>query len=242
MERIVNNIGSWASIIALIIVIVGWDFLTNLVKNYPRESLVVIFVLVISVMIIVGMFFQKRRDHKKTHPKYDKPTKWKHSVLIIDNDEHFLSGLEDYLLGNLDQDRVDLVCISRIPDYRLADSFEIIISDIVGAGYGTREAISSMKAIKNAHPYKIVATMSEAKPSSTDGVFSVFFAKKKKSFNNDIKEFIEKSFDNLEQVNTYWGEIETKLKKNHMTQKEIDVIRDDYYHFIEKTLSKSYYS
>ena len=238
IKSIVNDIRrAWKLIVILIGFIVTvielQDNLKLIIQNNPSVTIWVLFVTSLGWLMYVSSLFNKCHNYFKAI----KRCSWKHPVLIIDDDPVFLKRISDYLLEKIDMNRIDLVAINGIPDYRLAESFEVIISDIVKAGARKGESIAALNAIKNAYPYKCVLAMSTntskdfGKGLKIDGNI----IPKTESYEN-IKDSILKALDNLEEIENHWKKTEAYLIDAHRSDKEIAQKKRKYYHYIQEKI------
>ena len=156
----------------------------------------------------------------------------KHNVLLVDDKEADLKELECVLLSGIDQKKIHIVCLNSLPDYCLAENFDIIISDIYGAGIGSNESIGALKAIKDAYPYKIVAAMSSITKQETKDKFDgVFLSKRRKK---EIKDFVEMSIKELSNLEAYIKGVESELSQNHVTIEDIEIKRNEFLDYLER--------
>ncbi len=225
---------------------IKWDLAVNGIHDNPVVALLVIVVLALAIFFLVAYMWSgaEGKENKKSRiPPY---LQWKHSILIIDDDDgqtpgkgDFLLRLKSYLEENIDESRRDLVCINNITDYRLAEHFEIIISDLVGTGAGARRAIATLNAIKSAYPYKIVRAISTT-PSLGDNLRideGAVLSKKSKEIFSKIKKLIEEVYEELDYVDQHWQKVQTQLEAKHVPIAEIEKQKDNYYQFVLRKTS-----
>ena len=239
IKSIVNDIRRAWKTLVLIIGVCGtlYKFLNpyfiQIIQDYPKVTICVLFITTIGSLMYVSNLFKNNHKNFETIKKCS----WKHPVLIIDDDPVFLKRISDFLLEKIDMNRIDLVAINGIPDYRLAESFEVIISDIVKAGARKGESIAALNAIKNAYPYKCVLAMSTntskdfGKGLKIDGNI----IPKSESYDN-IKDSIINALDNLEEIENHWKKTEAYLIDAHRSDKEIAQNKRKYYHYIQEKI------
>lgn len=234
-------------VIATVGVIAGliadWSGLLDGVTNYFHVILP--YVTILLLFIIIWQYFAYKRNIKMmSEPMNDEGTmiiekpnlsdvnKRKYNVLIIDDQDVDLMKIKTELESGINQKKMHGVYINSIPDYRLAEDFDIIISDIYGAGSGSKESIGALKAITDAYPYKIVAAMSSVTKQETRAKFNGTFLSKRKK--NEIKDFVENSIERLDNLEAFILSVEASLKENGLNEEEIKTKREEYLDFLER--------
>ncbi len=223
--------GAWdifAFFIVTIIPMVYWvNGCSEMVKKHPIITVWILFFLVFFLFVFGRIILKGNWNHNIEIKHFT----WKHYVLIIDDDPVFLRKISDYLTENIDMSRIELVSLTSIPHYKLAESFEIVISDIIKAGAGKRESVAALNAIKNAYPYKIVLAMSSNTNISGLKIDEQIIPKRE-NYDN-IKNSIINALEKLENVDNHWKETELYLNKKNMTNEEILNMKKDYYSYIK---------
>jgi hypothetical protein len=225
-------------------VIADWAGLWGGITNYYNVILLIISI--IFFIIIVWQYFAyknnlkkmkdalneaKVSDSQKKVKELPQNIKRKCRVLIVDDNDTALKEIETELESGISQKKMHLVSINRIPDYRLAADFDIIISDIYGAGSGARESIGALKAIQDAFPYKIVAAISQNTDKETKSKLDIVLSKKKK---NEIKDFIEASLKRLDNLEAFIKDVEHELDKRGLKNEDIEIKREEFLDFLER--------
>ena len=235
---VITAIGVIAGIIA------DWAGLWGEITKYFHVILSV--VSIILAIIVVCQYFAyknnlkkvkdalneaKGSDSQKIAKELPKDIKRKCRVLIVDDNDTALKEIETELESGISQKKMHLVSINRIPDYRLAADFDIIISDIYGADSGAKESIGALKAIKEVFPYKIVAAISQNTDKETKSKLDVVLSKKKK---NVIKDFVETSIKRLDNLETFIQGVELELKDKGLNDEEIKTKREEFLDYLER--------
>lgn len=225
-----SGIGGVGTILTILTWLIAPVEILEYVMNHPKVIIAIIFLLVILISLLLKLLFDKNKETYKTGNIGNKG--WKHSVLIIDDDEGILKLIKDQLIG---QD-LDIVTIPKMGDYRLAAEFEIIISDIYGCTHGLT-ATSVLNTIKEKYPYKFIIPMS-SEPGAIDQNVRLNidsdiipkgdYEKLMLQIEHKVKTFKEK----LDNVNEHWENTSKYLIDNKKTEKQIEAIKDNYYHFV----------
>ena len=225
-------------------VIADWAGLWGGITKYYHVILLI--VSIIFLIIIVWQFFAyknnlrkmkdalneaKEFDNQKKVKELPNDMKRKCRVLIVDDNDTALKEIETELESGISQKKMHLVSINRIPDYRLTADFDIIISDIYGAGSGAKESIGALKAIKEAFPYKIVAAISQNTDKETKSKLDVVLSKKKK---NEIKDFVETSIKKLDNLEEFIKDVEYELEKRGVKNEDIEIKREEFLDYLER--------
>lgn len=227
-KRILGAIGAIGVLLKI-----KWKEILEFIQTYP---IVVLICLILMIIVCIFLYELRSGKNSDTLPEY---SRWKHPVLVIDDDVVFLSEVEQYLSEKIDATKLDLVCINKIVDYRLAEDFEIIIGDLLDTGAQKRQGIATLNAIKSFYPYKVVKAMSRTpslgKDLKVDG--TVLDKSNKRRIKSCIKEAIEEAYTMLDNASVHWKSVETTLEKQHFSHKEIEKKKRDYYNFISRRQS-----
>ena len=228
---------TWKAILGAIAVIGfllnNWDETLGFIQTYPLIVFICLSLSIVSCYFLYVLYSINSNDSLPEH------SRWKHPVLVIDDDDVFLSAVEQYLSEKIDATKLDLVCIKQIVDYRLAEDFEIIIGDLVGTGARARQGIAALNAIKSFYPYKVVMAMSQTPSLGNDLKVNgtVLDKSSTKKIYPCLKEAIEKAYEELDNVSCHWESVEATLKKQNVPQKEIEKKKRDYFSFISRRQS-----
>ncbi len=234
-------------VIATVGVIAGliadWSGLLDGVTNY--FYVILPYVTILLLFIIIWQYFAYKRNIKMmSEPMNDEGTmiiekpnlsdvnKRKYNVLIIDDQDVDLMKIKTELESGINQKKMHGVYINSIPDYRLASDFDIIISDIYGAGSASAESIGALKAVRDAYPYKIVAAMSSITNQKTKDKFGGPFLSKKRE--NAIKDFVETSIQELSNVENFMSQVELDMKKKGTKEEEIEIKRREFLDYLQR--------
>lgn len=227
-----------------------WNPVVESVSNYPRYFLLGSVGMYFILTGYIQFLINKNRQNKdlqeqlpinKNRQNKDLPehSRWKHSVLIVDDDDVFLSKVEEYLSEKMDASKLDLVSVNRIVDYRLAEDFEIVIGDLVGTGSGAKQSIAILNAIKSLYPYKVVVAMSKTPSLGSDLKIDgkVLNKSQKKQIFADIKKTIEDAGQKLDCAASHWKSVSAELESQHVPKEDIDKKKENYCHFVARKQS-----
>ena len=212
----------------------------NIIIGHPLSTFIFVIILIVLLVacgIIIYRIINDVSDNKIYNDVSDNK-KWKHSVLIVDDDIEYLGVLKDVIESRVAQNMVDVLCINSLPDVRLVKDFEIIISDVIDASGTNRHSTGVLKAIKDKYPYKIVRPMSttpEVIPNA-NGLFDGDVISKPiaidEKFINNLVGIIEESCHKLEKINNHWEETRIRLEQRNINKDEIEAKRKEYYSYI----------
>lgn len=214
---------SACTIIVAILGFMGFDKISNFIEGNADACTVLLTLIFIAFGLLIDYIIKLNYWLPSTHIG-----KWKHPILIIDDNETDLGIIMDYLKGY----DFDIVTVKDITDYRIAESFEIIIGDVWGIGASGKDSISVLNTIKEKYPYKIVLAMSSS-PATCSGLLidDVIISKENRSQYPDVLlKKIRQYSSKLDDYNTYWEEIRKNL--NNKSEKEIVRLKNNYYQYI----------
>lgn len=214
----------------------------DLIISYPSGVLILISVLfVLSMGFIVGLVSNMRKDEQVNCWSVQNK-RWKHPVLIVDDDIEYLAILEDALKSKINQGMVDILYITSLPDARLVKEFEIIISDVIDNLFRKeRHSTGVLKEVKDKYPYKIVIPMSTLPETIRKEDLYLFdenvICKPQnqninEEFVNHMVGIIEENCKKLEKIDKYWEKTEERLKQQNVNDYEIKTKRQEYYSYI----------
>lgn len=227
-----SGIGGIGTILTVLTWLINPTEISEYIINYPKVAIsIIIFLLVTAIVLLLKILFDKSKDANKID--YEEGKGWKHSVLIIDDDESVLRLINDELHGQ----GFDIVTISKIEDYRLAAEFEIIISDMYDCSSGTT-ATSVLNTIKEKYPYKFILPMSHEPGMMGNNRLNVDsnVILKDNDFNY-IGQILDKVYsfkEKLDKVNEHWENVNKFLIDSRKTEKQIEMVKLNYYRFVSK--------
>lgn len=198
---------------------------SDFVENYANICTIVLAL----ILIVIGILIDYTIKLKDLLPSTS-IDRWNHPILIIDDNETDLEIIMDQLKGY----DFDIVTVKDITDYRIAESFEIIISDVWGIGASGKNTVSVLNTIKEKYPYKVVLAMS-SNPSACSklglSVDDVIISKEDRSlYPSVIQKKITQYSLKLDDYNKYWEEVNKHLRNK--SDKEIIRLKNNYYQHI----------
>ncbi len=202
---------------------IGFDKISDFIKDNANICTVLLTLILIVFGLLIDYIIKLKDWLPSSHID-----KWKHPILIIDDNETDLGIIMDYLKGY----DFDIVTVKDITDYRIAESFEIIIGDVWGIGASGKDSISVLNTIKEKYPYKIVLAMSSS-PATCSGLLvdDVIISKENRSQYPDvILKKIKQYSLKLDDYNTHWEE--TRKNLNNKSEKETIRMKNNYYQYI----------
>ena len=220
--------------LGFVIAIPSWaidykSVLESMVQYAGNVITYLILFIVFLFCVIIFLCYQSTKNRSEFHlPNNDRR---RHSILIFDDKNVDLQLINDYLNGY----DLDYVLLKDITDYRLAESFEIIIGDIFGLGAG-KNSISILNTIKEKYPYKIVLAMSNV-PSQIYGLNiddKIVNKQNRENYPKDIYELIRNYSLKLDNANDHWKHVSSILIGNNISEKEIKRIEFEYCQFIKR--------
>lgn len=238
----IGSIGGGGTVFAIL----AWLFepkeLMDFIMQNPKLILSMLLISLLIVAYLGKLLLDKNKELKELEEKevpdntsqlckIEEGRKWKHTVLVIDDDPNVFKAIQGELQG------YDVVCLEKIVDYRLAGEFEIIISDIFGcAASQTSTTASILNMIKEKYPYKFVLAMSGQPGASSkiDADNDIIYKDEFFQYIITIREkvnLLAKRLDNIEQ---HWTNTSLWLKEKNLSDTEIETYKNDYYRFICK--------
>ncbi len=196
--------------------------------------LILFIIIMICVIIFLGCLLTKNR----TDFHLPNSIRRRHSILIFDDKKVDLNFINDFLQGY----GLDYVLLNDIKDYRLAESFEIIIGDILGVGVAKdpslkKNSISILNTIKEKYPYKIVLAMSNLPPTEVQGLHiddDIVNKQNKEEFPKVILKLINNYSKILDDVNSHWEQVSKILDSKKISKEEIERIKIEYFQFVKR--------
>lgn len=158
---------------------------------------------------------------------FDDFRSWRHTVLIIDDSAKVIKDLKK----RLEDIPCDIVYLNRLEDYRLAEDFEIVISDIVDCSPGV-DAVMTLNVIKKRYPYKFVIAMSGT-PAECHGLEVDGSIIEKNTIGiqyvKEIKDRILQCIDILDSPKEHWDQVYYSLLSKYRTRiNKIETIKSNY--------------
>jgi len=215
------------TIIVAILGFMGFDKISNFIEGNADVCTFFLTLIFIVFGLLIDYIIKLNDWLPSTHIG-----RWKHPILIIDDNETDLGIIMDYLKGY----DFDIVTVKDITDYRIAESFEIIIGDVWGIGASGKDSISVLNTIKEKYPYKIVLAMSSS-PATCSGLLvdDVIISKENRSQYPDvILKKIRQYSSKLDDYNTHWEDIRKNL--NNKSEKEMVRLKNNYYQYIRMAI------
>lgn len=216
--------GLLALCIGLLPNIIDMESILSLIVTWPKTVFFIIILLVAISLYLLRNIIENRTQ------KNEAPFKqWKHPILICDDLKSELATFSDELRGY----DLDFVTLKDLSDYRLANSFEIIVSDICGLGAG-RTTIPVLNTIKEKFPYKMIIAMSSVEGLHDDLRKDIRFVPKdreKKYVKDILKQIIEYSAE-LDDVDKHWSNTYESLMTSKADPEMIAKHKKRYYDYV----------
>ena len=174
---------------------------------------------------------------KKT-TTFDDLGSWRHTVLIVDDSSKVIKDLKK----RLEDIPCDIVYLNRLEDYRLAEDFEIIISDILDCSPGV-DAVMTLNIIKKRYPYKFVIAMSSA-PAECHGLEVDGSIIEKNTIGiqyvKEVKNRVLQCIESLDNPKEHWDQVYFSLLSKYKTRtNKIETIKNNYMSTLKRLSNSS---
>lgn len=198
--NLLSDTGSISSIIQLIFIlspsILLWftkarEWLVSSIKEKPNIAIwIIVILLCLCIWLVIRLIHFTK---KNTIPYGINDTPNSPYILIVDNDQNILDAFED---KNFKALYPNTTLSLSLPDVNMTRSFDIVISDIVGAGFNNTNALNLLISVKENYPSKMVCAMSSHQSFQKKAKeLDEFFIKDKKN------EYIDQITQEIKQ---YW--------------------------------------
>ncbi len=186
-----SNTGSISSIIQLLFIISpstllcftkSRDWLVFFIQKNPRITIwIIVLLLCLSIYLLIRLILFKHNTKKSTIPYGINDTPNSPYILIVDNDQNILDAFEE---KNFKALYPNTSLSLSLPNVNMTRGFDIVISDIVGAGYNQTNALNLLISVKENYPSKMVCAMSShtGYQTKTKGLDKFFFKDKKSDY------------------------------------------------------------
>lgn len=185
------------------------DFITSFTqKHYEIATSIIVFLIFLSIFLFLQVITNKNGKFSipdlSNYKLISKENK-RHSIVLIDNEIKFRRTYQGLLR------KYDTTVLEDIEDYRLLDSFDIIVTDMIGVGKDNLEGVHTiLRQIKQRYPFKYIIAISNMEDEINNCESAdAKICKSVPNFNKTLEKAIDKALKLFDSPDTYW---EDKVK------------------------------